>query len=551
MMNLSVSGIPNNKEVKFNLSNKATTLNPNAAEFVPSSFKSTHGSPKSSGTTRFDVPGTSKKTILDQSESIISSSSDDEAHQYWHHQLPDDITPDFKDMGEDQLLGLGNLSLASLSMQDGHGTSRFIASAGSQTLSEKVGYSNSTYVEDQSSDIMASAATSWGKPFVNRKQYGTNGRDMHHNEENSVAGLMSGLTSGSLLIEDAAINSMKFLSAKFPGFASQSLADVFYGNGCDLNLTVELLTQLENQVDGGVGQNMNSKSFAPPSPSMLDFSSLTIADSQNDYLKFYMEDTQQAANMYKSPSSIVSGDTYSALPERELASLDARHWRYRRDGSSVSSGGSSRSSQHLTSSFSHNRDMVSDSKLPNSVGICGANLAPTWLETGEAVANMYLESRKEAHDLAHLGNPFLEQAREAYQIGNKALAKELNMKGQFYNMQITAAHEKAKEAVYQQRHVLSSEIQGSGQGQGPVIDLRDLHQNEALHVLNYELSILKRTARSARQRLQAMILVGTGNYTKGGTRTPARLFGVIEQHLLDQGLHCTRAQPGLLRVVIY
>lgn len=45
------------------------------------------------------------------------------------------------------------------------------------------------------------------------------------------------------------------------------------------------------------------------------------------------------------------------------------------------------------------------------------------------------------------------QARQAYLLGNKALAKELSLKGQLYNMQMKAAHEKAKETIYQKRLV--------------------------------------------------------------------------------------------------
>lgn len=47
------------------------------------------------------------------------------------------------------------------------------------------------------------------------------------------------------------------------------------------------------------------------------------------------------------------------------------------------------------------------------------------------------------------------QARQAYLIGNKALAKELSEKGQLYNIQMKAAHGKAREAIYRQRFVQS------------------------------------------------------------------------------------------------
>jgi len=46
----------------------------------------------------------------------------------------------------------------------------------------------------------------------------------------------------------------------------------------------------------------------------------------------------------------------------------------------------------------------------------------------------------------------LNQARQAYLSGNKALAKELSAKGQWHNEQMKAAHSKAGEAIFWQRY---------------------------------------------------------------------------------------------------
>jgi len=46
------------------------------------------------------------------------------------------------------------------------------------------------------------------------------------------------------------------------------------------------------------------------------------------------------------------------------------------------------------------------------------------------------------------------QARQAYLIGNKALAKELSAKGQLHNMHMKEAHGKAQESIYRQRFVV-------------------------------------------------------------------------------------------------
>jgi len=167
------------------------------------------------------------------------------------------------------------------------------------------------------------------------------------------------------------------------------------------------------------------------------------------------------------------------------------------------------------------------------------------------VANMYTESREEAHDLAHLRDVCLEKAGEAYLIGNKALARELSEKGQFYNMQMKAAQLKAGDTVYPKRDPASYELQGfSRGGHGRLIDLRGLHVSDALHVLKHELNVLRNAAQSSGQRLQATILLGTGIHSKGARISP-RLPMAVEQVLLEEGLPYTQPQPGLLHVVIY
>lgn len=100
------------------------------------------------------------------------------------------------------------------------------------------------------------------------------------------------------------------------------------------------------------------------------------------------------------------------------------------------------------------------------------------------------------------------------------------------------------------RNPVSPEMQGNGRGQERIIDLHGLHVSEAIHVLKRELSVLRNAARSADQRMQVYICVGTGHHTKG-SRTPARLPISVQRYLLEEGLDYSEPQPGLLRVVIY
>ncbi|KAJ8476319.1 hypothetical protein OPV22_020046 [Ensete ventricosum] len=496
-MNSSNNGLTGSKDLKLGSLNRANSLNPNAAEFVPSALKYTYGTAKI---------------------------SDDEVHKYWQHQLPDDITPDFEIVGQEELHEPGHLALAGLSIHDGVELSKFSASMTDQildmrqdlsslstdniNLSGKMRSPGSIYSRERSLVAsMTSAADIWGKPMINERQ-----GEGHQWDRDYNAGAVDNLIDDNVFLENSITDPIEFLSSQFPGFAAQSLADVYYGNGCDLELTIEILTQLELQVDAGFDQKLNSQPLATPRFSPSDFPALPVADTLNGLSK-YSGEAHNGSNMYRSPSVISRGDIDFASTVRKLASQNSGHWRWH--GSRVS-----RSS-------------------------------PVWLETGEAVANIYSESREEARDFARLRNTCFEQARVAYLIGNKALAKELSMKGQLYSMQMKAAHEKAKETIYRKRNPQSCETQGyHSRGQDHLIDLHGLHVTEAKHVLDHELRLVRSTARASRQRLQVMVCVGTGHHTKG-SRTPARLPAAVEQYLLEEGLDYTHHQPGLFRVLIY
>ncbi|ONK66079.1 uncharacterized protein A4U43_C06F3940 [Asparagus officinalis] len=535
-----------------------TSLNPNAAEFIPSAFRSPPANIKSSDISRWDVPGPSANSILDRSESNVSNKSDDEAQRYWRDQLPDDITPDFKSMVEEEGHTPGQLSLANLSLHDSAETSRFLTAVNNQLygtdqdifhevgdldIGEKVGYAGSTFKQNQPSNtFMTFSASEWDKRFVNGDQRFTNGREGHHYSGDSSSGLLNDSLNEQIILDDASVNPVEYLASVFPGFAAESLADIYYANGCDLNLTVEILTQLELQVDANFCQNANPKSSEAPSFNMLDFPALTAAESNSGMSKLDGEDLQSAFT-YRSSSNVSRGTVDFASTVRKLASEDSAHRKYERNRPADGFISSSRSSQLLNSSYNSNTKVPYGDKGRSSAA---GRAAPVWLETGDAVANLYSELRGDARDYARLRNACFEQARQAYLIGNGSLAKELSRKGQLYNMQMKAAHGKARESIYRQRNpsTLDAGIQDG------LIDLHGLHVNEAIQVLQHELSILRSTARSSGQRLQAMICVGTGHHTKGA-RTPARLPVAVEQYLLEEGLHFTQPQPGLLRVVIY
>ncbi|XP_010273848.1 PREDICTED: polyadenylate-binding protein-interacting protein 7 [Nelumbo nucifera] len=577
MMSLSSKRITTNN-ARLNTPSKTTTLNPNATEFIPYALRSPSGTTGfTDASARLDGSATSGKAVLDRSESSASNNSDDEVHQYWRHQLPDDITPDFKFTEEDDLQGPGSFSLTGLSITDEDDTSSFSASTGSSQMLNKIQELSScgidgkntvknmrylvpSYGEDQSTAFTNLPAYPWEKQFINGDQHIRNGNGEFPYSGHSSVGFLNHALSNHMVLSDSDLNPVEFLALQFPGFAAESLAEVYYANGCDLNLTIEMLTQLELQVDSGLNQNLSSKTSSAPNLSALDFPALAVSTCQNGPSKYSANAIEETTNPYQSSdkdnillfkssySTSSRGATDFASAVRKLASQDSGEWKYEKNGSMHTNVGSSKSSLILSSSYSggHGKSTYGD-RLQNHGS---ARAAPVWLETGEAVANMYSELRGEARDHARLRNACFEQARQAYLIGNKALAKELSAKGQLHNAHMKAAHEKAQEAIYRQRNPVSPEFQGYRRGQEQMIDLHGLHVSESIRVLKQELSILRAAARSNEQRLQVYICVGTGHHTKG-SRTPARLPVAVERYLLEEeGLDYTEPQPGLLRVVI-
>uniref|UniRef100_A0A7C9AQ54 Smr domain-containing protein n=2 Tax=Opuntia streptacantha TaxID=393608 RepID=A0A7C9AQ54_OPUST len=562
-------------ETKLSTLKRGTSLNPNAAEFIPFSYRGpSTTSSISDVAAKFPASGSSGNHVLDRSKSSVSTNSDEEAHQYWQCQLPDDITPDFKVMGEEESLEVGNLSFAALSLHDSNEAHRFSTSVGTGYLFneqldasshhanggsvlDKMRYSNPSYGIDLSSPTyLHKTSKPWEMHVLGAGNHVENERVGSSFDESLRLRCPSDMGGQSSMFENNSVNPVDFLASQFPGFAAESLAEVYFASGCDLNLTIEMLTQLELQVDGAFNQNINSKTLSAPNLTSMDFPALPVPDNKANLPK---DGLLQTANPYgsgkdnmllfKSGSSLTAkGASDFASAVRKQASQDAGLWNYDRNSSADVTIGSSRSSRPISASY--NSGAAKNAYIDRLQGRGSARAAPVWLETGDAVADLYSELREDARDHARIRNAYFEQARQAYLIGNKALAKELSVKGQLHNMQMKAAHNQAQESIYRQRNPINPE-QACGRGQEKMIDLHGLHVSEAIHVLRHELSVLSKAARSAEQRLYVYICVGTGHHTKG-SRTPARLPVAVQRYLLEEeGLEYTEPQPGLLRVVLY
>ncbi|KAL2897480.1 Polyadenylate-binding protein-interacting protein 7 [Bienertia sinuspersici] len=580
-MSLSKQGSPTS-QTKLSSATGGTSLNPNAAEFVPFSLRVTpEATSIVDAAPKFPAAGSAGKRVLDRSESSMSANSDEEARQYWQQQLPDDITPDFKVIGEDDHHAVSSLSLAGLSLH-GNETNRFSASLGSGykmnealelaahhsnggAYGDKMGYPISAYGDDPSSTnyLQRTSSKPWDPQLLNAEHLFGNGREGISFDETMRRSNPNDMAAESAIIENCDMNPVEFLASQFPGFAAESLAEVYFANGCDLNLTIEMLTQLELQVDGGFNQNINSKTLSAPNLTSMDFPALPVPDSKTNLQKYTGDELHQSINPYGSSEKdsmllFRSGSSLSAKGATDFASA------VRKVAPRIPPCGSMTEVVQLmlqlaqvevlmlfpaiTTLVLEEMSIVIEYRV---VALLELLLFGLKLEMQLFAANLYSEVRGEARDHARIRNMFLEQARQAYLMGNKALAKELSVKGQLHNMHMKAAHNKAQESIYRQRNPNSLDQQGSSRCQEKMIDLHGLHVSEAIHVLKQELNALRNAARLAEQRLHVYICVGTGHHTRG-SRTPARLPIAVQRYLLEEeGLEYSEPQPGLLRIVIY
>jgi hypothetical protein len=329
------------------------------------------------------------------------------------------------------------------------------------------------------------------------------------------------------------VDPVTILANEFPGFASDSLAEIYYANGGDLALTVDMLTELELQNEGTSAKQFQAPP-APAPPSPRDFP--VLAGLENISGRASLGESRPVPDF--------------AAAVRKQVAQQAAQLQFERNGGvdlSISAGrglsqGPGAGGYSREARVSHNERLEPFHMHGHEV-----QTSVPWLETGEAVENMYSDMREEARDHARVRNAYFEQARQAYLAGNKALAKELSAKGQWHNEQMKAAHNKAGEAIFWQRN--SNAYINNSLGQR-LIDLHGLHVGEAIPLLKREIAQLKYNVRNTRQREIVFICVGTGHHTKG-SRTPSRLPAAVQKYLLEEEhLQFTEPQAGMLRIII-
>ena len=255
-----------------------TNLNPNAAEFVPKAYKPAttgmNGNPwDDQKSLALSVNGENEVTVsrLDRTNSSNSNASDDEYRRFCRSQLPDDLMPDFDvgdfvevtDNEESELLDVsGGSSLPSNWIGGAvantvQGENFMFDDRVHQTAVKAASYSppgatGTRYTSSEGST--SSMGPSFARPYM--PELRSPAQQLNANRERQ-ASWTDGNESGTSFSDwgstefafpedlGEVFDPISVLSTKFPGFASESLAEIYYANGGDLGLTMEMLTELE------------------------------------------------------------------------------------------------------------------------------------------------------------------------------------------------------------------------------------------------------------------------------------------------------------------
>lgn len=559
-----------------------TALNPNAAEFVPSILRASSSSSNIPDVIKPKPARDSRKAILHGSDFATSCASDNES-QYQQFQLPDDITPDFGLLEVNGFLGAESISSEGSSAFDYTSTSKpFVTETimenkqGNHSSFHRMqeisphemcpGYANghskfalAQNVEERFSGRVESLSPSraWEHHSFARDQQMVQIRNGQHSSTVCDIGFFGELLKQPFA-DEKETDPVNLLALEFPGFAAENLADIFHANGNDLNMTIEILTQLQLQNYSGPPAHATSQSSSAPNISMMNFSDHEITKMVSCYTGKEVQQAMSVPGTREEKDSFfsrpkVSADSKTGIDFAAVVRKGSQHsgqCLYERTGSIDLDWGTN-SSQFSTSSFAEDARMSSGDRIHAYDTAWHTHQLPAhmWFDAGKSRADTYSELR-EAQDHAQIWNTYFEKpASPVYFIGNKAIAKEFSAKGQGHNGQMKAVHDRTGKELFFQRNLVTA-LPNHSQEQTQLIDLHELHESEAIHVLKHELAVLRNTARSRYQQQKVLICIGGGHHTKGSC-TPARLPMAVERYLVeDEHLDYSEPQPGMLLVVI-
>eukprot|EP00252_Welwitschia_mirabilis_P026723 TRINITY_DN884_c0_g1_i3.p1 TRINITY_DN884_c0_g1~~TRINITY_DN884_c0_g1_i3.p1 ORF type:complete len:460 (+),score=98.75 TRINITY_DN884_c0_g1_i3:341-1720(+) len=400
-----------------------SSLNPNAAEFVPSALRTISANTQNVDVSKPEASDPCGKAVLKRSESSTSSASDDESKQYWRYRLPDDIIPDF---GEDVLHDTDRNFSGTLKCPEHSSelTKSVSLVQAFEKLSTGIDVTNSgksrlpfsQSVQGETSVGLSTVPFSNGwENFIENDHQIVKSREGYLSNEECSVGYLNEYVGEQALSDNGDLNPVEYLATKFPDYASESLASIYYATGGDLILTTEILTKLELQDGAASQQSFTSRASSAPNLSSMDFPALPNADTLHTITR-YTGDELEGINTYRrgegsnllfsgAPISSSSGFNadFAAVVRKSIS--DSGQWKNEKSGDQ--NFGSGRNPQVSSGSSTSNSRMINGDRLRSYTS---TRQNPTlWLETGDSVASMYSTMREEARDHARIRNAYFEQ----------------------------------------------------------------------------------------------------------------------------------------------
>ena len=87
-------------------------------------------------------------------------------------------------------------------------------------------------------------SSNWEQNYIGDLHIANGNQGLHYDSETGVS-FSDSFASEYAASSDGLVAPLEYLASQFPGFSAESLAELYYANGCDFNHTIEILTQLE------------------------------------------------------------------------------------------------------------------------------------------------------------------------------------------------------------------------------------------------------------------------------------------------------------------
>lgn len=156
-----------------------------------------------------------------------------------------------------------------------------------------------------------------------------------------------------------------------------------------------------------------------------------------------------------------------------------------------------------------------------------------WIETGEKVSDLYMESRKVAEEYSRKRNECFMKATEAFMKGDGKLAKSLSSRGREFERLASEHHKKASERIFMERNrKLLNMVQNQN-----VMDVHGLHPDEALE----KIILAYRNLINSKSSKHLDVITGTGHHSYG---TVAKIAPVLADYCSENDIKFTEMRVG-------